>query len=40
MRKGIIMLSEAKVKRLYEDQFDRVVGYYYVAASDNSKEPL
>ena len=34
------MLSEAKVKRLYEDQFDRVVGYYHVAASDNSKEPL
>ena len=34
------MLSEAKVKRLYEDQFDRVVGYYHVAASDKSKMSL
>lgn len=34
------MLSEAKVKRLYEDQLDRVVGYYYVAASDTAKMSL
>lgn len=34
------MLSEAKVKRLYEDQFGRVVGYYHVAASDSSKMSL
>jgi hypothetical protein len=34
------MLSEAKVKRLYEDQLNRAVGYYHVAVSDATKKEL
>lgn len=34
------MLTEKQVQRLYEDQLNRVIGYYHVAVSDASKKDV
>lgn len=34
------MLTENEVRKMYEDQMERCVGHYFVAARDRSKEEL
>lgn len=34
------MLSEEKIKEMYEDQLERCIGYYFVAVRDRRKEDL
>lgn len=34
------MLTENEVRQMYEDQLERCVGHYFVAARDKSKEEL
>ena len=34
------MLTENEVRQMYEDQLERCVGHYFVAARDRSKEEL